>query len=265
MVQGGAHWKTGISVPALDSNFDNAILAGAKLWHDVNTKCLTASSDFVSARECTWLLASESQKISVSKAWDAVGIKSTLSLSSGIKVSGLSLPFPNEVLFFRLNETVHTGERVTCTLEGSSGFLHLKVRFGMLPDMDPNFAASDCFSYHHQQSKEECTTGPAKKNTSVYVAVEALDEYASNVNLVCTISGIVTTPKPTPKPTQPKPVPKCRAKKRKCRNKKQCCNTLACDGPSSSKRICKACKNRYKNCTRSSECCAGLKCLGICF
>jgi thermolysin len=75
MVQGGVHPVSKIDVPPLNPSFDESILEAAKIFYDANTKCLSESSNFLMARQCTLMFASSEQADTVSKAWDAVGVE----------------------------------------------------------------------------------------------------------------------------------------------------------------------------------------------
>jgi Thermolysin metallopeptidase, alpha-helical domain len=83
MVEGGTHPR-GMSstvVTPLSSNFDTSIVAAARIFYQANTACLTPSSTFLSARECTLAFAG-SYSSQVAAAWDAVGVPSRSSTSA---------------------------------------------------------------------------------------------------------------------------------------------------------------------------------------
>lgn len=78
MVEGGTHPrnKTRIKVPAISSDFDVSILEAARIFYKANTACLTPSSNFASARECTITHAGQ-YAANVAAAWTAVGVLGT--------------------------------------------------------------------------------------------------------------------------------------------------------------------------------------------
>ena len=78
MVEGGTHPR-GLSstvVTPLSTDFTTSILAAARIFYKANTACLTPSSTFLSARECTISFAG-SYSSRVAAAWDAVGVPSS--------------------------------------------------------------------------------------------------------------------------------------------------------------------------------------------
>ena len=273
MTQGGLHPKSNILVPPLNSNFDLSIKAAAKILYDANTKCLTESSDYQAARECTLLFATPSQVTSVSKAWEAVGVKGDLPLTNGVTKTDFSLDFDKDYQVFVLDQEVDVGNTVTCQLQGFNGDPDLSIRLGRRPALYPKFAQNDCYSAS-AGTTEACTTAPASIRSKVYVAVESF-EASSGLTLTCVINGPTagTTRAPTKTPTRPptkKPTKKptkaptsCKPKNNPCTNRSQCCVTtppLTCDGALTTSRTCKICKKRSQTCQRSSQCCSGLKC-----
>jgi Thermolysin metallopeptidase, alpha-helical domain len=78
MVEGGTHPR-GMSstvVTPLSTDFTTSIVAAARIFYKANTACLTPSSTFLSARECTISFAG-SYSAQVASAWDAVGVPSS--------------------------------------------------------------------------------------------------------------------------------------------------------------------------------------------
>jgi hypothetical protein len=219
MTQGGTHPKTGITVPALNSNFDTSIKQAATIFFNANTMCLTESSDYQAMRECTLLFASASQKPTVQKAWEAVGVRSTQTLTAGVPRTGLSLPYDHDAQVFVLANTIGPGQSVTCSLDAPNGDPDLSVRLGRSPNLFPSFFTNDCWSASFG-STEECTTGDAEfPNTKVYVAVEAFGA-ASNVRVLCKVNGIAP---PTKAPTKA-PTRVCRNRRSRCTQNRQCCS-----------------------------------------
>jgi hypothetical protein len=240
MVQGGTHPTTGITVPAMSSNFDSSIGQVATIFFNANTMCLTESSDYIAMRECSLLFASATQKPTVQKAWDAVGVKAVQTLTAGVTRSGVTLPYNHDVQVFVLDQTLQPGQSVTCSLSGASGDPDLSVRFGKPPSLYPNFSVNnDCWSASFGTT-EECTTGFNElPNTKVYVAVEAF-RASSNLQLLCMINGNAPPTKPPTKaparpptkapaspPVKPPsgaPPPTCRRRRSFCSRNVQCCS-----------------------------------------
>jgi vibriolysin len=80
LVEGGTHprGKTSNNVPALNGNFDTSLGMALDIFYDANVGCLTPSSNFQAARNCT-AAAAQSQfgataEAAVQEAWDAVGV-----------------------------------------------------------------------------------------------------------------------------------------------------------------------------------------------
>ena len=80
LVEGGTHprGKTSNNVPALNGNFDTSLGMALDIFYDANANCMTPSSNFEAARNCT---AAGAQSIygataeaAVQEAWDAVGV-----------------------------------------------------------------------------------------------------------------------------------------------------------------------------------------------
>jgi hypothetical protein len=241
MVEGGTHPISGITVTPLFPDFDTSILAAATIFFNANVGCLTESSDFQAMRACTLLHSSASQKNTVKKAWDAVGVKDILPLSDGVVLQGLSLPYDHDVQFFKLNAALASGDSVTCRLSGANGDPDLSVRYGSTPFVFPGSDMNDCYSTTVGKT-ENCTTPEAENTTSVYVAVEAY-RAATNMQLLCTVNR------------------SCKSVGAKCTSPAQCC-TGTCDGPTTPTRKCRVCKSARAACLRTSQCCAGLTCDG---
>jgi hypothetical protein len=190
MVEGGTHPVSEIYVPALNVDFDTSLKQAAELFFRANTLCLTESSDFMSMRECTLMLASPTEQTTVGTAWDAVGVKEIMPLEEGVPLSGLSLLHDHDVQIFVLDRTVVPGESVTCSLTGDEyGDPDLSVRFGRPPYLYPHHGDNDCWSASAGTS-ENCTatldTESTETNVYVYVAVESY-ESTSDMELMCTI------------------------------------------------------------------------------
>jgi Thermolysin metallopeptidase, alpha-helical domain len=78
-VKGGYHPNPGpgvsgsIYVPPIDFDFDASLSQAARIWYWAEVACLTSSSQFLDARQCTLLYAGPFAT-SVAAAWDAVGV-----------------------------------------------------------------------------------------------------------------------------------------------------------------------------------------------
>ena len=65
-------------MPALNGNFDTSLGMAADIFYDANVNCLTPSSNFQAARNCTAAAAQSiygaTAEAAVQEAWDAVGV-----------------------------------------------------------------------------------------------------------------------------------------------------------------------------------------------
>ena len=75
LVTGGTHprGKTTVNVTALSSNLDTSLSTAGDIFYAANANCMTPSSNFQAARNCT-SAAAGSNASKVDLAWDAVGV-----------------------------------------------------------------------------------------------------------------------------------------------------------------------------------------------
>jgi Thermolysin metallopeptidase, alpha-helical domain len=201
MVKGGTHprGRTNITVLAIDSeDFGASLRTAALIFANANFFCLTPSSSFYMARQCTLMFAGEHAD-TVSAAWDAVGVlaKSFTQLENSVAVTN-QVGSNRSVIEYSI-QGAQAGEVVTCSTTADDGDADLYVRVGEPADPTGSAAFNDCAS-GRGGSNEQCASKRIQKNTStVYAAIEAYEEY-SNLTIECFRTPVETLP------TSPLPV-----------------------------------------------------------
>jgi hypothetical protein len=179
---------------------------------------------------------------------------SSLKIKDGQEQKGLFAK-RDHILLFELNDTVKAGQSVTCALEVPNGDANLYVKFGNFPNF--TFQDCDCGSATVGAFDEDCTTVPAKSNTTAFIAVKATEE-SSNMTLFCFINNM-----------------QCLQIDQPCIQTEDCCGTMVCDGNATEANRCVPCKkpepcdtarcaSKYKSCSRTGQCCRWYKCDGVC-
>ncbi len=174
LVEGGTHprGKTSVVVPSL--GFDVA----ADIFYRANTQCLTASSNFEAARNCTadWAAAlySQAEVDAVQLAWDAVGVPGgppDPNAVTALDESNLSGSTGSER---RYQVDVPAGAtNLRIEISGGSGDADLYVRYGA----EPSTATYDCRPYLNGNS-EACEAATPTAGT-YYIMVRAYSAYSS--------------------------------------------------------------------------------------
>ena len=162
-------------------------------------------------------------------------------LSNGVSVINLSgqAGTDSALNFYRL-KGVRRGEKVTCTIGGSSitGTPALYVRSIQRPH--PMSTLNDC---KKSQTTNTCTTLALPFDSVVYAAIHAVTDY-SGLSLICT-----------------RDASSCGALGAKCKRARDCCgSTTTCDGTNANNRKCKVGRVKGSICSRNSQCRPGSKC-----
>lgn len=191
LVDGGTHprGKTTVSVPAI--GFD----AAADIFYKANVACLTPGSDFAAARYCTADVHGGQNATKVHDAWDAVGVPNDppapppppIQISDAQTLGGQD-GSSNAIQQYILDGNVLAGKAVNCVTSCNNGDADLYLRFGAEAEANPNSLNNECGSYS-SNSNEECTTGPAPSNTTLYAAVHAYADYTS-LEITCQIVDV---------------------------------------------------------------------------
>lgn len=185
MVQGGAHprGRTNLTVLALDpEDFKASLRTAALIFANANLFCLTPSSSFYAARQCTLMFAGEHAG-TVSAAWDAVGVvaKSFTQLQNHVAETN-QVGANRSVIEYSL-QGAQAGEVVTCTTTADNGDADLYVRVGEPADPTDPATFNDCAS-GSGGSNEQCATSRIQNTSTVYAAIEAYEAY-SNLTIEC--------------------------------------------------------------------------------
>ena len=189
LVTGGTHPRgksPGVVVPGI------GFTAAAAIFYNANVMCLTPSSNFAVARNCTADVHGGSNAAAVHLAWDAVGVPDDpppppnppIALSDGVSLSGQDGIIGN-IQQYTLD--VDAGDSVTCTTSCNNGDADLYLRFGAEAEANPNSTNNECGSYS-SISNESCTTGAAANADTLYGAVHAFAGY-TNLTIICTDNG----------------------------------------------------------------------------
>jgi len=210
---GGVHWNSGIANLAFVLLSDGGshprgkstvivpsigTAAAAEIFYMSNVACLTPGSDFTVARWCTADVHGGVNTGSVHAAWDAVGVPnnspppppSPIALTNGQALSGQS---GSTGVVQQYTLSVLSGEKVTCATTCNNGDADLYLRFGAEAVADPGSSVNQCGSYS-SNSNEQCTTGSAPGDTTLYAAVHAYATY-TGLTITCTIGGgVVCSP-----------------------------------------------------------------------
>lgn len=182
MVQGGTHprGKTSINVPAI------GLTKAEKIFYYAQVSCLTASSNFQAARNCTaqgaTSLYGATEASAVHKAWDAVGVPGTPgggggggTLQKGVAKTGLSGSTGSQTFY---TISVPAGAtNLTFNMSGGSGDADLYVRFGSAPTT----STYDCRPYKNGNN-EDCSFAAPSAGT-YHVMIRGYSAY-SGVSLV---------------------------------------------------------------------------------
>jgi len=182
MVQGGLHPqnKTSIDVTPIDPDFDTSMDEAARIFYMANTACLTPSSNFEMARECT-LLHAGAHSTSVREAWTAVGVGAVdgIPLEDGVTLTGQAANNDDET-FYRLSG-MEPGDTVTCSIDGGNGDADMFI------GIDDAFGPAYVCTPSSGSSTENCSVGPARFYSSALIKVVATAGY-SNLDIVCSIT-----------------------------------------------------------------------------
>lgn len=196
LVDGGTHPRGKTSVAVSSIGFD----AAADIFYAANAFCLTPSSDFAAARDCTAYFAGElytsQEESAVHAAWDAVGVPNDppsmpaepIELTEGVSLVGQEGDTDDIQQYFLSG--VSPGETVTCSTSCNNGDADLYLRFGTEAEANPNSANNECGSYS-SNSNESCTTGAAPSNeTTLFAGVHAWGGPYSDLVINCSINSI---------------------------------------------------------------------------
>ena len=186
LVEGGSHprGKTSTIVPGID--FDRA----ADIFYYANTSCLTASSNFEAARNCTAEGASQlytqAEIDAVHLAWDAVGVPGgppnpNATTVTALDKSGLSEGTGSEIFYTVSVPAGATDLRVE--IFGGSGDADLYTRQGA----QPTTSSYDCRPY--LSGNNETCSDPAPAAGNYYLMIRGYAAY-SDVGLL--VSYVVT-------------------------------------------------------------------------
>jgi hypothetical protein len=134
----------------------------------------------------------------------------------------------DDILLFKLEETVEKGRLVTCELEVPIGDANLYIKFGSAPNVT-TVPDCDCASTLLGTYDEDCTTEhPAESDTTAYIAVAAALD-SSKMTLYCFINHI-----------------DCLQENQLCKQNADCCGTMVCNNETS--------VNRCTPCSRPKPC-----------
>ncbi len=188
MVQGGSHprGKTSVSVPSI------GLTKAEKIFYYAQTSCLTSSSNFEAARNCTaqgaTSLYGATEAANVHLAWDAVGVPGTPGgggggggvLSNGVAKTGLSGSTGSQTFY---TITVPSGaSNLSFTMSGGSGDADMYVKFGSAPTT----SSYDCRPYKNGNN-ETCSFASPSVGT-YHVMIRGYSSYSS-VSLVASYTG----------------------------------------------------------------------------
>ena len=187
MVQGGSHprGKTSVTVPAI------GLTKAEKIFYYAQTSCLTASSNFEAARNCTAQGATNlygaTEAANVHLAWDAVGVPGTPGggggggvLSNGVAKTGLSGSTGSQTFY---TISVPSGAtNLSFNRSGGSGDADMYVRFGSAPTT----STYDCRPYVGGNS-ETCSFASPSVGT-YHVMIRGYSSY-SGVSLVASYTA----------------------------------------------------------------------------
>ncbi len=192
LVQGGTHprGKTSVNVPAI------GMTKAEQIFYRAQTSCLTSSSNFEAARNCTAQAATDlygsTENAAVHDAWDAVGVpggggSGGGELSNGVAETGLSGSAGSDVFY---TVAIPSGATdLSVQLSGGTGDADLYVRFGTAPTT----STYDCRSWN-SSNNETCSF--ASPSTGTYhVMVHA---YATYSGASLTASWTVPNPNVAP-------------------------------------------------------------------
>jgi vibriolysin len=165
--------------------------AAADIFYAANY-CLTANSDFYTARFCTADEVGGLHVDAVHLAWDAVGVPTEppvipdpIEIFDGSSLNNEEGP-TGEIQQYYLSG-VGLGETVTCTTSCNNGDADLYLRFNEEAEANPNSLVNECGSWS-ATSNEACTTGAASSGeTTLYAAIHAYSGYTS-LSLTCTVN-----------------------------------------------------------------------------
>jgi len=185
---GGSHpqYKSTVTVPSIGT------AAAADIFYMSNVACLTPSSNFETARWCTADVHGGVNTEAVHAAWDAVGVPNNqlpppqppINLTDGQSLSGQS---GDTGVVQQYTLSVSSGDTVTCATACNNGDADLYLRFGAEAVPDSRSSVNECGSYS-LNSNEQCATGSAPGDTTLYAAVHAYKAY-TDLTITCTISG----------------------------------------------------------------------------
>jgi Thermolysin metallopeptidase, alpha-helical domain len=194
MVKGGRHPRnrTNHTVLAIDpEDFGKSLRTAALIFANANFFCLTPSSSFYAARQCTLMFAGEHVD-TVSAAWDAVGVlaKSFTPLEDNVVVAN-QVGSTGSVIEYSL-QGAQAGEVVTCRTAADNGDADLYVRVGDPADPTDPATFNDCAS-GTSGSNEQCSTKRIQNASTVYATIKAYNEF-SNLTIECFRTPVETLP-----------------------------------------------------------------------
>ena len=193
LVEGGTHPrnKTTVNVPAI------GMAKAEQVFYRAQTTCLTSSSNFEAARNCTAQAATDlygaTENGAVHDAWDAVGVPGGGGsgggvLQNGVAETGLSGSTGSSTFF---TMTVPSGAtNLSFTMSGGSGDPDLYVRFGS----QPSTSTYDCRSWNSGPS-ETCSFASPSAGT-YHVLVYGYSTYSG-----LSLTGSYTASSPNQDPT----------------------------------------------------------------
>jgi vibriolysin len=182
MSQGGTHPRGKSTIQVNGIGIENAI----RVFYAINTDYLTASSNFLAARNASMTAANalgftQAQKDSVQNAWACVGVGSgtgggggggdDVPLTNGVPVTGISDSTVGGLKYYKLD--VPSGaSNLKFLISGGTGDADMYVKFGSRPTT----SSYDCRPYLNGNS-ETCNITTAQVGT-YYVMLRAYAAYS---------------------------------------------------------------------------------------